>query len=142
MTPPASFPVMHWLRMVALVIGAGLFLWLPFEDTGINTVLFFAILICSWWAVRFLVFAPAPAGTRLRRHVVVATLAGLFVSPVAIFLMVVKTGLHAHASPDFTPEQLQAALLSTPVWILAGFFLGLGSGLWREHRGTENAPSS
>jgi hypothetical protein len=136
----SSSSVVHRrLRLVALAIGVGVILWLPFEDTGVNGVLAFSVLICGWWAARSLLNAPISEGSLIRRHVFFAALAGLGVSPLALLLMALKTGLHSHPSPDYSPEQLGAVLVSTPVWVLASVLLGVGSGLWRVNRGAEDA---
>ena len=141
MTARVLPPAPRWLRMTALAIGVSLLLWLPFEDTSVNSVLVFAAAISGWWALRFLVDAPASGGKTKRRLVLLGALAGLAISPIAFLLMAVKTGLHGHPSPDFAPEQLHAVLISTPAWIAAGILLGLGSGLWRANRRAEDARS-
>lgn len=131
----------RYLRLVALAIGAGLLLWLPFEDTNVNAVLLFSVSICGWWVARFLVGIPGSAEKAIRRHALLGALGGLAVSPLALLLMAVKTGLHGHPSPDFSPEQLQAVLGSIAGWVAAGFLLGLGIGLWRARRGAVDARS-
>jgi apolipoprotein N-acyltransferase len=142
MTHPVLSAMPSRLRVAALAIGVGLLLWLPFEDTNVNAVLLFSATICGWWVVRFLAGLPASAEKVAWRHALPGTLGGLAVSPLAILLMAVKTGLHGHPSPDFTPEQLHVVLASTPAWMAAGFLLGLGGGLCRAYREPENARSS
>lgn len=129
------------LRVIALGIGVALLLWLPFEDPGVNAALAFSAVISGWWAVRFLVLAPAGRRKMILRHVSFGAFAGMMVSPLALLLMAMKTGLHGHSSPDFTVDQLQSVLASTPAWILSGVLLGFGSGLWRLHREAADAHS-
>jgi hypothetical protein len=118
------------LRLSALVLGAGILLWLPFEDTLERWTVLFASAGAAWFAARFLARrSPARPWPFLLQYVSAGLLAGLAVGPLASFLMVFKTGLHGHGAPDFTPEQMAAVLLHTPFFGIGGLLLGLGSGL-------------
>jgi hypothetical protein len=130
--PSESARAPLWLRLAALLLGIALLLWLPLEDVSVNWVLFFAGAINLWWAVRFLAARSSTNSNRLIVHYLwVGTIAGLAVPPLAVLLMVFKSGVHGHGFSDFFPDQLQAVLLRTPAWGGAGFFLSLGSALWR-----------
>ena len=131
--------VVRQLRVVAWLIGVALFLWLPFEDTGVEAVLVFSALISGWWAIRLLAGDAPNEQKIILRHVSLGTLAGLVVSPLALLLMGLKTGLHGHPVADFTVDQIQSILASTPAWILAGLILGLGGGLWQASRSALDA---
>lgn len=58
-------------------------------------------------------------------------LAGPAVTLIALSLMVFKTGLHLHSTPDFSFNQFFIVLLRTPLWSGIGFILSLGIGLLR-----------
>ena len=136
-----------WLRFTALFIAVAIILWLPIEDVGVHYVLVFAILISAWWAARFLIFPVAPSQALLGRnregrnreagrrfiisHIIIGTLSGVAVSPLALLLMAFKSGLHGHGQPDFTLSQMAAVLARTPVWALAGFLIALGIAIAR-----------
>ncbi|HEX6304035.1 MAG TPA: hypothetical protein VFZ76_07585 [Anaerolineales bacterium] len=139
------------LRLTALIIAVAIILWLPIEDVGVHYVLVFAILISAWWAARFLIpylpgssELPGRYGRWLGRnredahgrrfiisHIIIGTLSGVAVSPLALLLMIFKSGLHGHGQPDFTPSQMAAVLARTPVWALAGFLTALGIAIAR-----------
>jgi hypothetical protein len=123
-----SRKTLNWLRLAALLLGVLLLLWLPVEDTDEVHVLVASAAVSAWLALRYLVSLPGPA-KRLGRHILVGTLAGLAVTPLALFLMAFKTGLHGHESPDFTAEQIYFVIYRTPIWGFAGLLLGLGSGM-------------
>lgn len=118
------------LRILALVVGGGLLFWLPVEDLSENWAILFAILI-STLAVLALLTRLHPIGGRPWLVASLAgALAGLAVTPLALFLMAFKSGLHGHHLPDFTPAQVTSVLQRTPIWIAAGLLIGLGVGLW------------
>ena len=138
------------LRLTALIIAVAIILWLPIEDVGVHYVLVFAILISAWLAARFLTVATFPvapsqallgrnregrnreAGRRfIIKHIIIGTLSGAAVSPLALLLMAFKSGLHGHGQPDFTLSQMAAVLARTPVWALAGFLTALGIAIAR-----------
>jgi hypothetical protein len=103
-------------------------LWLPVEDTDEKGVLAFAATVNAWLVARHLVNLNPAAQKSLPRHILGGLLAGLAVTPVALFLMAFKTGIHGHGTPDFSAEQILAVINRTPVWGSAGLLLGLLSG--------------
>jgi hypothetical protein len=117
-----------WLRLAALLLGIFLLLWLPVEDTDEIEVLVAAAAVSAWLALRYLLSQPGSAKS-LGKHILVGTLAGLAVTPLALFLMAFKTGLHGHENPDFTAEQIYYVIYRTPIWGFAGLLLGFGSGM-------------
>jgi hypothetical protein len=120
-----------WLRLAALPIAIALILWLPLEDVGIRSVYLLSAGISAWWAARLI--AKFSAGQRRFsiRHIMVGAAAGIAVTPLALLLMAFKSGLHGHGSPDFTVGQMQAVVLRTPVWVIAGSLLGWGVAIAR-----------
>jgi hypothetical protein len=119
------------MRLLAVILGIALLLWLPIEDVSEQSVILFAALISAWLAARYLISVHPEEYHYLLRHLLAGTLAGLAVSPLASFLMALKTGLHGHSTPDFAIEQMQALLFSAPAWMVVGFLLGLGAALVR-----------
>lgn len=128
----SSNPAKHaWLRISGVILGIALLLWLPIEDADLNRVLFFANAVCAWGAARAMVNTSSQDPKFLQRHIVVGLVAGLAVSPAALFMMAFKSGLHGHGSPDFSSAQMLSVLMRFPVWAIAGTLLGLGAALAR-----------
>lgn len=125
------------MRVLALVLGVSLILWLPLEDVSERGVVLFASLICSWWAVRLLFGVYPGVKWFVLRHLFSGVSAGLAVSPVALLLIAFKTGLHGHGTSDFTPEQVQYVLLRAPIWAASGLLISLGLALWRLAQSSE-----
>jgi hypothetical protein len=112
------------LRAYGLVLGVLFFLWLPFEDTHTRYALLLAAGLSAWLGLRYGVrFA---ARRYLFGYALLGVLVGLAVAPVALALMAVKVGLHAHGFSDFTLSQILAIFESAPWWALAG---GIAGGL-------------
>lgn len=119
------------MRLLALVLGIALLFWLPIEDVSEQSVVLFAALVSAWLGLRYLLPARPGEIHYLRRYLLTGALAGLAVTPLALFLMALKTGFHGHYAPDFTIEQMQAVLYRAPVWVFVGLLLGLGIALLR-----------
>ena len=124
------------LRILALVIGILIFIWLPFEDTHLRWVILFAVAIATWGAAR--VLTTFQTGTRIGLFIypIAGALAGLSVTIIEILLMVFKNGLHGHSSPDFTYEQMAALLPYALLWTAVGLIIGTGLLLWNSVRRT------
>lgn len=122
-------------RIVSLILGILLFLWLPVEDVNASLVTVFAIAICGLAAARFLIPIRVWPGSK---HWLVYPLSGMIagaaITLITLLLMAFKSGLHGHGSPDFTPEQVISVLWLTPLWIAAGLLIGLGAGIWQRTR--------
>ena len=123
--------VPRWLRLIALGLAVAVLFWLPIEDIDLRLVLVFSSAICTWWAARFLVNYPPEKHNFIIRHIIISTLAGAAVAPLAVLLMVFKSGLHGHGTPDFSFEQIRQVFWQSPLWILAGLLLGAGIGTAR-----------
>lgn len=106
--------------------------WLPIEDAGEWFVIILAAAISTWLGVRFLFKSALNKQRLVLTHSITGLVAGLAVSLVAIILMAVKTGLHGHDEPDFSPEQIVTVLNLTPFFGVSGMFMGLGSGIIRK----------
>ena len=120
-----------YLRLAGLLIAVSLFIWIPFEDLGLQWVLTLSAAICAWGAVRFLLNRVVSGCQLVLWHSLVGCLAGLAVAPLAALLMLLKSGLHGHAAPDFTVDQIQTVFGLAPYLSLSGLLIGLGFGLWR-----------
>jgi len=133
-----------WLRFAVLFLGILILIWLPIEDRSASGILIFAALICTLgalagrvvlqghWVVPARQEEPLRARNRLLVDLPVWLIAGLAVTPVAFLLMAIKTGLHGHGTPDYTPEQMVRILNLAPLWILAGLIFGLIASFWNK----------
>ena len=126
-TSPRGTPLR--LRLVGLLLGAGMFFWIPFEDSTSLFPTFFAIAIGIWMAVFFALRSGKFSPRSLIHMSLAGLLTGLAITPLTLLLMAVKTGLHAHQSPDFSPQQTLDVLYRTPVWLIGGLLVGLGFSL-------------
>ena len=142
-----NFSTPLWYRLSALGLGVLLLFWLPVEDLDVLWVILLAAALSALGAIRFFVASHAaaierPETGRVRpgndRPFWVYPLAGALTgmgSPLAaVLLMVFKSGLHGHPSPDFTPAQLMGVLSGIPFWIIGGALLGAGAGIYLKVR--------
>jgi hypothetical protein len=120
-----------WRRISGLILGIGILIWLPVEEQSELGVLIISGVICTWSAVWILRGPVENDRQILLRHGVVGVGAGLLLAPLAVLLMALKTGIHGHGTPDFTVGQMQLVLSRVPYFVLSGFLVGMGIGLWR-----------
>jgi hypothetical protein len=121
------------VRGLWAVAGLAWFLWLGYEDVGLQVVLLLsaclstAYVVTLWnrWADR----PGLSPGQSMLRSAIAGAVGGATIPPLADILMLVKISLHAHSVPDFTARDLGAVLGRTPVWALAGLAAGLALGL-------------
>jgi hypothetical protein len=124
------------LRLSGLVLIGLVLVWLSFEDHSPLGALTLAAGMCAWLALRYLQ-TPLPTSRQVwGRYALVGAVAGLAVAPLALLLMAVKTGLHAHPAPDYTAAQLQSAIDRILIFGISGLLIGLGSAAWRLARRT------
>lgn len=127
------------LRMATLSTVVAMLIWLPYEDAQIYTVQFFAIILSILvylWVIRrareynrIYIAAQAWSAHLLLSFAAVGLLAGLLVSPVGLFLMIFKSGLHAHGTFEYSIVQAQDILSLWWVWGLLGMAVGSVAGL-------------
>ena len=138
------------LRFVALGMGILWLLWLPVEDTSERSVIIFALTICGLLAARVLI-SPFASKFSLQSnsadqkhssvirsylfYALLGSLAGVGVTLVSLLLMVFKTGLHGHATPDYSLEQMIAVIQLTPIWILGCVLTSLGVAFCQSRHG-------
>jgi hypothetical protein len=128
---PSGTKGKFWLRITGLILGIGVLMWLPVEERSELGVLVISGAICTWSAIWFLIKPALNDKQLILRHVLVGTGAGLLLAPLVILLMAFKSGIHGYGTPDFTVSQMQDILFRIPYFVLSGFLVGLGSGLWR-----------
>jgi uncharacterized membrane protein len=59
----------------------------------------------------------------------VGALSGLLVPITTVILMLVKISLHYHGVTDFSINDINAVLVRTPIWVVAGLLIGSALGL-------------
>jgi len=133
-----------WWRFSVIFLGILILIWLPVEDRSTIGVLIFSILICASGALAARDARPgsrqgqgeqdASPRPRKSQFTVLSTslIAGLGVTAVALLLMAIKTGLHGHGTPDYTPEQMVRVLSLTPLWVVVGLVIGLITFFWQK----------
>lgn len=106
-------------RISGLLWGLAFLLWLPQEDQTPQAALMLAALAAGLGLWRGLA-----GGTPGWKWAGWGALAGLGVAPLAVGLILVKSGLHAHGFLDLGPRALLAMLLAGPGWGLGGALAG------------------
>jgi hypothetical protein len=133
---------MQRLRIAAISIAVFFFLWLPVEDLHERTVVLLAVAIAAWIGARFMLVLSSTKGSAfVIYHALIGLLCGSGISPLAVSLMAIKTGLHGHEVPDFTPAQIQNVLWLAPYFAISGLLIGLGSGFLRKFLGEDATKS-
>lgn len=125
------------LRFAWILLGLALLVWLSLEDQNPRAVLFFSLLVCSLASFSLAWHWHLADRPRPYRVILLGIAAGLAVVPVGLFLMALKTGLHSHPKPDFTPDQITWIVSRLPFWGLVGLLGGCSAFLWllsRERR--------
>jgi Mn2+/Fe2+ NRAMP family transporter len=137
-------PTPIWYRILFLFVGIFWLFWLSIEDLSERWVLLFAVVFCVLIALCFIIAYSTPGVEENHRNLhpedeqstrqflyypIVGALTGLAVTPMALFLMALKTGLHGHFSPEFSSTQVITVLFRTPIWFIGGFLIGLGMSL-------------
>jgi hypothetical protein len=135
MSLPKTPGAMRQLRLLAILLGIILLVWVSIEDQSVTWVVLFAAVICMLAAAWLLASFPRPpTGKGWLVYPLAGLLGGAATAPVALLLMAIKTGLHGHTVPDYTLAQMSDVLISFPIWVGAGAFIGLGAGLWFKNR--------
>jgi hypothetical protein len=115
-------PCLRWPSFLWLAL---FLLWLPFEDTQTRIPMFLAGYLTLWAA---LILFDA---YKEKRSGIFSALLGFFgglLTPVlASFLMLFKSGVHAHSFSEYTPNQFIFLLSNIPLAAILGFLIGLSS---------------
>lgn len=125
------------LRAAFALTGLATMVWLPIEDRSLVPVQLLAVA----FAASGLLAARARRmeGSPELWWVGAGLVAAALVAPFAAFLLLVKTGVHAHPEPDLTVFDLGRVLERVPPWALAGGLGGAGAALierWRRLSGS------
>lgn len=144
-------PTPIWYRVLFLIVGIIWIIWLSIEDSSERGVLLFSVTFSVLLALRFVITNSAQSTNgdlkyplpevqqstkKFMFYPIVGAVTGLAVTPIAIFMMALKTGLHSHLAPDFTSAQVTTVLIRTPIWIIGGLLIGVGMSLisWSEDK--------
>ena len=113
------------IRLAFILLGIFILLWLPVEESSLALVL---LISCCACCLGLLVYAkrqpPAKGVKHGWRYLLAGLLAGAGVSVLALALMAVKTGLHGHGIPDYSPAQVSSLLRLAPLWMGLGLVAG------------------
>ena len=124
-----QFPISLRKRLLGILLGFTIILWLPVEDTDVTIALLFAISLCAWQINVILSRLKNQSPFPLRYFILLGALAGAAITPIAILLLVFKIGMHAHSCPDYTNQQIISLIERTPIWLAGGFFISTGLGI-------------
>lgn len=119
------------LKLGALLLGIVILIWIPIEESNEAGVLVLSGLLSAWVGIWLL---QGTHKTKLRtiiKYSIVGGGAGLLMGMVAILLMAIKTGIHGHGTPDYTPEQILEIISRIPFFVLGGVLIGVGGSLLR-----------
>lgn len=128
MTIPSRF---SGLRLASILLAGYALVWIGLEG-DLRRVTLLAVWTTAVAAISLI--QRLLGGRHLALPVWLATaavaglLAGAGAALLTLFLMAVKTGLHAHG-PEFGPAEVAAVWAQLPLWSLVGLLLGLGMGL-------------
>ena len=135
MKPPAKPGTTRQTRLLAILLGISLLAWVSLEDQSVTLALLFAAVICMLAAAEWLASSTRlSTGKGWLAYPLAGLVGGAATAPTALLLMAIKTGLHGHTVPDYTPAQMSAVLTSFPIWAGAGAIIGLGTGIWSKNR--------
>jgi hypothetical protein len=114
------------LCILGILLGVCLLIWLQIEDSSDRWVLLFSAAVSALATAQIWLRLSGRFGERGYWLPLAGLLAGLLITPAALLLMVIKTGLHGHQGPDFSGDQILGVIVRTPVWIVSGLIIGVG----------------
>ncbi len=121
------------LTLGAAGCGLLILLWLGTEDSRVGTVTILGAGLALIGAALLVVRHLSGRGLTQRQVLAGSILLGAGVgassAPAALLLMLLKSAVHAHSYPDFSPAIMGGTLARLPAWALAGALLGLSAGL-------------
>lgn len=127
--PPA--PV--WLRLILILYGGVLLLWLGTEDRALFSAVLLAVIFSLLLTAQIVWMRCGGTRYALRRWLLLCILTGLCAGVCSVVtstaLMFLKNAWHAHPYPDYEPSVMLAMLARLPVWALAGALIGLALAL-------------
>jgi uncharacterized membrane protein len=132
MKPPTKPGAPRQVRLLAILLGIIVLAWVSLEDKSVTLALLLAAAICMLAAAEWLAYSShLSTGKGWLAYPLAGLVGG---AATALLLMAIKTGLHGHTVPDYTPAQMGAVLTSFPIWAGAGAIIGLGAGIWSKNR--------
>jgi hypothetical protein len=118
-----------WLRLILILYGGVLLVWLGSEDRAVLSTLMlaggFSVLITTFVLLTRIGGYLLPVRVWFLVLIAAGFVAGVGVAVGATALMFFKTAWHAHPYPDYEFATMLAMLARTPVWALAGGLSGL-----------------
>lgn len=125
---PHKIPGLRWMTVLLGIYSA---VWISLEGDVSQTVLlgvwvtavFLLTLLQNRWGGQEM-----SVGRWWRKTAVLGLLFGSGSALLTLFLMALKTGLHAHG-PEFTLAEITWVAQQLPFWSLAGLLTGLAVGL-------------
>lgn len=124
-SPERGAPLPIRLRLAFILLGIFILLWLPVEESSLALVVLLSCCACGLGLLVFAVQQPAASGASQRwRYLLAGLLAGAGVSVLALALVAVKTGVHGHGIPDYSPAQVSLLLRLAPLWMGLGLVAG------------------
>jgi hypothetical protein len=123
------------LRIAFIFLGIFILLWLPVEEHSLVLLLLISGCVCclSLLAVlRRLRLSSSGEQVGRMKYPLAGMLAGVAVTLAAIALMAIKTGMHGHGAPDYSPAQVSLVLRLTLVWAGLGLVTGGLAAAWRK----------
>ena len=124
----SKIPIQFRLIIIGLTIA--LFFWIPIEDHTATISILFALAFCTIFAALILKSSSKQYRASLLTYFLLGILAGAAVTPIALFFMVLKTGLHTHPIPDYSKFQVISVFKRSPVWIIGGSLISMGLGIY------------
>lgn len=133
-------PAPSRLRSLALLLGALVLIWIPLEGQHSLTALALGAGVSVLLVLHLGSHWPTLARSLQQlspiwRSALLGTIAGGAAPLFAVGLMALKTGLHGHATPDFTGQQVAAMLALCPWLLAAGALAGMAVGWFNQYRG-------
>lgn len=112
-----------WLRWIGISIGALGFIWLPIEDQSLWFATLLSAAVSAWLALRYIYNqTDSPS---LKKLSTIGVLSGALVTPMAVILIVFKSGLHSHGFLEFPLSKLVSYLINTIWWSLLGILVSI-----------------
>ena len=125
---PATIP--HFKAAAGLTLAYAL-VWMALEGALWRDLILAAAVVALAVAsllLRFLGGRALSAGQWVAIAMVAGLIASVALPLVTLFLMALKTGLHAHG-PEYTPQEIAWVWRQIPLWTLVGGIAGFGIGL-------------
>jgi hypothetical protein len=109
-----------------------LLFWLSVEDRGVFMPLLMSGLVAGAAATRYLIIGARYKFLSLTGYILMGSITGLSIPLIAVLFMILKTGLHSHAEPDYTVQQILNVLYAAPGWLIGGGLIAGGTAIFRK----------